>query len=58
MAGKRERYTHSLLKGNNLVVSESVGFGDDGYQVDFSMQSTHKFNVDLLETVMTPQSYG
>lgn len=38
------------LELSNFFVSERVGFGDDGYQVDFCVQLTHELDVNRLET--------
>jgi hypothetical protein len=30
----------------DLLISQSVSLGNDGYQIDFGMEAAHKFNVD------------
>lgn len=40
-----------MLEGDDFVVSESVGFGNDGYKVDFGVKPAHELYVDLLETM-------
>ena len=42
---------HPALEVGDLLVCQSVSLGDDGYQIDFGVQSAHEFNVNLFETV-------
>ena len=40
-----------MLKGKNLVVGQSVRFGDNRDQVDLVVEFAHEFDVDWPESV-------
>lgn len=42
--------SYSGLEVSNFFVSQRVSLGNDGNEVDAGVQSTHEFNVNLLET--------
>ena len=46
--GKKKTYPQ--LEVRDFLLSHSVGFGNDWYQVDFSMESAHELDIDLLQT--------
>jgi hypothetical protein len=50
-AGRRQGDTYPVLEGENLVVSEGVGLGDDGDEVDLGMQAAHDLDVQRLQRV-------
>jgi hypothetical protein len=41
--------TNALLEGDDLLVRHGVGLGNDGNEVDFGVQATHKLDVDRLQ---------
>ena len=43
--------TYSCLEGDDLLVCECVGLGNDGDQVDLGVQSAHDLNIERLERV-------
>jgi hypothetical protein len=43
--------THSCLEGDDLLISECVGLGDDRDQVDLGVESAHDLNVERLKRV-------
>ena len=42
-------YAYSRLESHNLLVSHSIGFGNDWNQVDLGMESAHDFDVQRLQ---------
>ena len=40
-----------MLEGDNLLVCECIGLGNDGDQVDLGVQPTHDLDVERLERV-------
>lgn len=42
---------YSLFEGDDLLICESIGLGDNRDQVDLGVQSTHDLNVERLERV-------
>ncbi len=44
------RHTYTLLEQEKVVLGQSVGFGDDGYEIDTRSQSFHDLNVKRLQT--------
>jgi len=47
---------HPLLELGDLLISQSVGLGNDGNKVDFGVQSAHKLNVQLLKPKVVYQN--
>jgi len=47
---------HSLLECMDLLVSQCISLGNDGYQIDFGMESTHKLNIDGAKPIETKSS--
>lgn len=43
--------TYSSFEVNNLLIGQSVCFGDNGNQIDFGVESSHKFDVNLLQAI-------
>lgn len=43
--------TYPFFEEHNFLISEGIGFGDDGYQVDLGMKTAHDLNVERLESM-------
>jgi hypothetical protein len=51
MGKKLDDCCYPLLKVCNLLVGHGISLGDNRDQIDFCVQSAHKLNVNLLETM-------
>lgn len=40
--------TYSLFERDDFVVGEGISLGNDGNKVDFGMEATHKFDINLF----------
>jgi hypothetical protein len=49
-------FTHPLLEVGDFFVGQGIRLGNDGNEVDFGVQPTHEFNVNLLQTIHVDQS--
>lgn len=47
--GELSMRTYALLEEGQVVLSEGVGFGNDGDQVDASTETLHDFNIKRLQ---------
>lgn len=43
------RAAYALLEADDLLVSQGVGLGNDGDQVNLGVQAAHKLDIDVLE---------
>ena len=43
--------TYALLEDEEVILCESVGFGDDGDEVDTRSETFHDFNVQGLQSM-------
>jgi len=50
--------THPLLELGDFLISQSVRLGDYWDKVDFGVQSTHKFNIQLFEATARILEHG
>lgn len=49
LAGLEVQCAHSLFEGDDFLVRECIGLGDDRDEVDLGVQSTHDLDVERLE---------
>jgi hypothetical protein len=45
-----ERVTYSTFEIKDLFICESIGLGNNRNQVNLGVETTHEFNIELLET--------
>ena len=43
--------TYPGFKFRDFIISQSICLGNDGNEVDFSVQPTHKLNVEGLQAI-------
>ena len=48
-------FTHPLLEVGDFFVGQGIRLGDDGNEIDFGVQPTHEFDVNLLQTIHVDQ---
>jgi hypothetical protein len=46
-----ETATYPTLKHDNLIVGQSIGFGNDWNKVDFRVKTLHELDINWLEPV-------